>query len=105
MKISMILHNLGVVFAFLVGMNLVVCQETTTDSEVTQETSEPVQSGPLIDLLGTKLESLQIEGQSAQVMEHYTNEALSGKKVVGLYFSADWYVLIILCFLCICALL
>jgi hypothetical protein len=40
------------------------------------------------------MQSLQInaEEQSAQVMEHYTNEALSGKKVIGLYFSADWYV-------------
>jgi len=53
---------------------------------------EPVQSGPLIDLLGTKLQSLEIntEEQTAQVKEHFTNEALSGKKVIGLYFSADW---------------
>jgi len=53
---------------------------------------EPVQSGPLIDLLGTKLHSLEINAdeQSARVKEHFTNEVLDGKKVIGLYFSADW---------------
>lgn len=89
----MILYNLSVVLAILVGRNLVVCQETAAQSDATQEnaSAEPVQSGPLIDLLGTKLHSLEIlDQQSAQVKEHYTNEALSGKNVIGLYFSADW---------------
>jgi len=93
MKISTILYNLSVTLAIFVGGNLVVCQETTSQSEEAQQTSseEPVQSGPLIDLLGPKLQSLEIiDQQSAQVKEHYTNEALSGKKVIGLYFSADW---------------
>ncbi|KAL7464527.1 hypothetical protein ACHAXS_004863 [Conticribra weissflogii] len=31
-----------------------------------------------------------VDETHAQVHQHYTNEALSGKKVVGLYFSADW---------------
>lgn len=95
MKTSTILYNLSVTLAIFVGGNLVVCQETTSQSEEAQQTSseEPVQSGPLIDLLGPKLQSLEIlDQQSAQVKEHYTNEALSGKKVIGLYFSADWYV-------------
>lgn len=53
---------------------------------------EPVQSGPLIDLLGTKLQSLEVdtESQSMVVREHMTNEVLAGKNVIGLYFSADW---------------
>ena len=86
-----------------------VCQETTTaqESGAVEETvdldteedageEEPVQSGPLIDLLGPKLESLKmVDQQSAQVMEHYTNEALAGKSVIGLYFSADWYVVVV----------
>lgn len=69
------------------------CEEATANADSAQETAatEPVQSGPLIDLLGTKLQSLEfLDQQSAQVKEHYTNEALAGKKVIGLYFSADW---------------
>ncbi|KAL7448568.1 hypothetical protein ACHAWC_001449 [Mediolabrus comicus] len=31
-----------------------------------------------------------VDETHAQVHQHYTNEILSGKKVVGLYFSADW---------------
>lgn len=66
-----------------------------TDSE-TQTEAEPapvVQSGPYIDLLGDQLLSLEMVSETqAQVHQHYTNEALGGKKVVGLYFSADWYV-------------
>lgn len=50
-----------------------------------------VQSGPYIDLLGDVLLSLEmVSPTSAQVHQHHTNEALAGKKVVGLYFSADW---------------
>ena len=49
------------------------------------------QVGPYIDLLGDVLLSLEMVDEThAQVHQHYTNEALSGKKVVGLYFSADW---------------
>ena len=93
MKTSMILYNLFVVLAVLVGRNLVASQEAATEEAAPETAAEPVQSGPLIDLLGTKLQSLEIIDQtSAQVKEHYTNEALAGKKVIGLYFSADWYV-------------
>ena len=79
----------------LAGRNLVVCQEATARSGAVQDTTvieqEPIQSGPLIDLLGSKLQSLEkLDHQSVQVKEHYTNEALSGKTVIGLYFSADW---------------
>eukprot|EP00539_Tryblionella_compressa_P005106 CAMPEP_0178764750 /NCGR_PEP_ID=MMETSP0744-20121128/18005_1 /TAXON_ID=913974 /ORGANISM="Nitzschia punctata, Strain CCMP561" /LENGTH=282 /DNA_ID=CAMNT_0020420041 /DNA_START=45 /DNA_END=893 /DNA_ORIENTATION=+ len=62
-------------------------QEAETEQE---QPEEPVQAGPLIDLLGTKLQSLEIEGQNGILHEHYTNEALDGKRVIGLYFSADW---------------
>ena len=51
----------------------------------------PLQSGPLVDLLGGTLLSLKmIDETHAQMNTHYTNDALSGKKVIGLYFSADW---------------
>ena len=53
--------------------------------------NSPVQSGPFIDLLGPSLLSLEmVDASSAQLVAHYTNQALNGKKVVGLYFSADW---------------
>lgn len=57
-----------------------------------EETAAPVvQSGPYIDLLGDVLLSLEMVDEThAQVHQHYTNEALGQKKVVGLYFSADW---------------
>lgn len=61
-------------------------------AEVKEEAPvEPVQVGPFIDLLGTKLLSLNmVDKTHAQMELHYTNEVLSGKKVIGLYFSADW---------------
>jgi len=56
-----------------------------------EEPAPPKQSGPFIDLLGETLYSLEMVDEShAQLHQHYTNEALSGKKVIGLYFSADW---------------
>ncbi|KAL7567630.1 hypothetical protein ACA910_000224 [Epithemia clementina (nom. ined.)] len=51
----------------------------------------PIQSGPLVDLLGPILLSLEYTGSStAALKEHYTTDALRNKKVIGLYFSADW---------------
>ena len=51
----------------------------------------PAQSGPFIDLLGPTLLSLEMTSETtATLHEHLTNDALQGKKVVGLYFSADW---------------
>ena len=62
-----------------------------SNSNIEKEESKPVQSGPFIDLLGETLISLKMVDEShAQLEPHYTNEALKGKKVVGLYFSADW---------------
>merc|ERR1719199_1247952 len=59
--------------------------------ESVAEEDTPIQSGPFIDLLGDTLLSLEmIDEQRAQILTHYTNEALAGKKVIGLYFSADW---------------
>ncbi len=68
----------------------------TDDASDPKQESQPevmpvVQVGPYIDLLGDMLLSLEMVDEAhAQVHQHYTNEALSGKKVVGLYFSADW---------------
>lgn len=51
----------------------------------------PVQAGPFIDLFGANLLSLKMVDEShAQIETHLTNEALAGKKVIGVYFSADW---------------
>ena len=71
--------------------------EATTDEQTQQTEAEaeatppPAQTGPFIDLFGEVLLSLEMVDEThAQVHQHYTNEVLSGKKVVGLYFSADW---------------
>ena len=62
-----------------------------SETESVKEEDTPVQSGPFIDLLGETLLSLEmIDEQRAQLNTVYTNEALAGKKVIGLYFSADW---------------
>ena len=64
--------------------------EATTDASAAAA-PPPAQSGPFVDILGEVLLSLEMVDEThAQVHQHYTNEALSGKKVVGLYFSADW---------------
>ena len=72
-------------------------EESTTDEQTQQQQTEaeatppPAQTGPFIDLFGEVLLSLEMVDEThAQVHQHYTNEVLSGKKVVGLYFSADW---------------
>lgn len=49
------------------------------------------QTGPFVDLFGPQLYSLQmIDETQAQLVPQFTNEALKGKKVIGVYFSADW---------------
>lgn len=66
-------------------------ESSTSNTEGVHATDEPVQSGPFIDLFGTQLYSMEmVDETSAQLYANYTNEALSGKTVVGLYFSADW---------------
>ena len=58
-----------------------------------EQQQSPAQTGPFIDILGDVLLSLEmVDDTHAQVHQHLTNDALAGKKVVGLYFSADWYV-------------
>ena len=73
--------------------------ETSTVDQNEQETQQiqseedelPIQSGPFIDLLGPTLLSLEMTSETtATLNEHLTNDALQGKKVIGLYFSADW---------------
>ena len=57
---------------------------TTGDEE-----APPVQTGPLIDLFGPALLGLEmIDEQHAQLTANYTSDALRGKKVIGVYFSA-----------------
>lgn len=69
---------------------LAATEESPIDNQVPQT---PVQVGPFIDLLGPQLLSLEMLSETqAQLQPHYTNEVLKDKKVVGLYFSADWYV-------------
>ena len=62
-------------------------EAASTDGEATSE--QPIeQSGPFVDLLGHQLYSLEmIDETQAQLVPQYTNDALKGKKVVGLYFS------------------
>ena len=58
--------------------------------ETPKEESLPIhQRGPFIDLLGGTLLSLEMTDH-VELRTHYTNKALHGKKVIGLYFSADW---------------
>jgi hypothetical protein len=62
---------------------------TTGDEEAPP--APPVQTGPLIDLFGPALLGLEmIDEQHAQLTANYTSDALRGKKVIGVYFSADW---------------
>lgn len=68
-------------------------EEEVPASETADEASaeSPVQSGPFIDIFGPTLLSLEMTGpSSATLHESLTNDALRGKNVVGLYFSADW---------------
>lgn len=65
-------------------------KEETAEAQVEKEEA-PMQAGPFIDLFGPTLYSLEmVDETSARINEVYTNEALAGKSVVGLYFSADW---------------
>lgn len=66
--------------------------EKLDDEASTPEKEElPVQSGPFIDLLGPTLLSLEMTSETtATLHESLTNDSLRGKKVIGLYFSADW---------------
>ena len=51
----------------------------------------PMQIGPLVDIFGQQLLSLQmVNDTSAALRPSLTSDALRGKKVIGLYFSADW---------------
>jgi hypothetical protein len=69
-----------------------VTEETSTKEEKPKaDPPSPVQAGPLIDLLGPTLLSLEIVDEKfARIQPHLTNDVLGGKKVIGLYFSADW---------------
>lgn len=62
-----------------------------TAADQTTATAETPQTGPFVDIFGPSLLSLEmLDDNSAQIKTHPTNEALRGKKVIGLYFSADW---------------
>lgn len=52
---------------------------------------EIVQAGPLVDLFGPQLLSFALISESqAEIRPHLTLDALRDKKVIGVYFSADW---------------
>lgn len=63
---------------------------TSETEKVVEEIQQPpAQTGPFVDIFGDVLLSLEMVDEThAQVHQHFTNEALAGKKVVGLYFSA-----------------
>lgn len=63
-----------------------------TEAKQTETADEqPVQSGPFIDLLGPNLLSLEMVNENqARVVQNLTTDMLTDKKVIGLYFSADW---------------
>jgi hypothetical protein len=66
-------------------------ESTDSQGQESSETAEPVQSGPFIDLFGPQLYSMEIlDETTGQLNAHYTNEILANKKVIGIYFSADW---------------
>jgi thiol-disulfide isomerase/thioredoxin len=66
-------------------------EATQQDSNEEKPEELPLQSGPFIDLFGPVLLSLEmLDEKHAQLAPQLTNDALKGKKVVGLYFSADW---------------
>jgi len=70
--------------------NTTTATASATDAKQ-EESAPPVQAGPFINLFGPKLLSLEMLNEtSAKIGEKYTNDALDGKKVVGVYFSADW---------------
>ena len=51
----------------------------------------PTQIGPLVDIFGQQLLSLEMMNDtSAALRPSLTSDALRSKKVIGLYFSADW---------------
>lgn len=61
------------------------------EQEVIDAPEPPQQTGPLVDIFGETLLSLvMIDNKNAQLEVHNTNDALKGKKVIGVYFSADW---------------
>jgi nucleoredoxin len=56
-----------------------------------EDTHLPTQIGPLVDIFGQQLLSLEMMNDtSAALRPRLTSDALRGKKVIGLYFSADW---------------
>ena len=68
-------------------------QDSSSEQQQQSQQQPPPQSGPFIDIFGEVLLSLEmVDDTHAQVHQHFTNEALGGQKVVGLYFSADWWV-------------
>jgi hypothetical protein len=77
---------------------------TTTNAESAEKTQTKQQQspaekdekslaqvGPFVDLFGPKLLKLrQLDEKRMELLTTTTNEALNGKMVVGIYFSADW---------------
>jgi hypothetical protein len=90
--------SLGLLGSIVTGQEAATVAEDAATSTSTEEATidldeaaPPVQAGPLVDLLGPSLLSLRmIDETHAELAEHTTSDALQGKKVIGLYFSADW---------------
>lgn len=65
------------------GKSNSIAPDDASKTEEIKPSSPPVQKGPFIDLFGPTLLSLQMVDEThAQLEQHLTNEALSGKSVV-----------------------
>lgn len=66
--------------------------QSTVSSASTTTATVPEPTNPLVDIFGPKLLKLEINeaGNQATIQEELTADALKGKSVVGIYFSADW---------------
>lgn len=66
-------------------------QDNADKAQAEQQTKKVAQVGPFVDLLGPILLKLrQVDEKNMAIHAIPTNDALSGKRVIGLYFSADW---------------
>lgn len=67
-------------------------EEGAAAEERTRRAAEaPAQVGPMVDIFGEQLYTFEfLDEKTGKIDARSTNEALAGKKVIGLYFSADW---------------
>jgi nucleoredoxin len=93
-NVTTLVEDTSVVETLEANASAETVKETKASVEETPITvidKHPVQTGPLIDIFGQQLLSLEmVDTTSAELRPHFTSDALRGKKVIGVYFSADW---------------